>query len=73
MATLAMQAKYRLAREVAYADWRATFESLAGEPSFRDFVCLYLADGSKRDRNRVQVRVLGRSTRDRRVRDQDAA
>ncbi len=55
MATQAMQAKYRLAREVAYADGRATFESLAAEPSFRDFVCLYLAEGSKRDRNRVQV------------------
>lgn len=55
MATRAMQAKYRLAREIAYADGRATFESLSAEPSFRDFVCLYLAEGSKRDRNRVQV------------------
>ena len=25
--------------------------SLAADPSFRDFVCLYLAEGSKRDRN----------------------
>ena len=31
MATQAMQAKYRQAREVAYADGRATFESLAAE------------------------------------------
>ena len=55
MATRAMQAKYRLAREAAYADGRATFASLATDPSFRDFVCLYLAEGSKRSRNRVQV------------------
>lgn len=55
MATRAMQAKYRLAREAAYAEGRATFMSSAAEPSFRDFVCLYLAEGSKRSRNRVQV------------------
>ena len=48
MATRAMQAKYRLAREAAYAEGRATFASLATDPSFRDFVCLYLAEGSKR-------------------------
>ena len=55
MATQAMQAKYRLAREAAYTEGRATFASLAAEASFRDFVCLYLAEGSKRDRNRVEV------------------
>jgi AcrR family transcriptional regulator len=55
MATQAMQAKYRLAREAAYAEGRAMFASLATDASFRDFVCLYLAEGSKRDRNRVQV------------------
>ena len=55
MATRAMQAKYRLAREAAYAEGRAMFASLAADASFRDFVCLYLAEGSKRDRNRVQV------------------
>lgn len=53
--TLAMQAKYRLARESAYAEGRATFDELARDRAFRDFVCLYLAEGSKRDRNRVQV------------------
>jgi AcrR family transcriptional regulator len=55
MATQAMQLKYRLAREAAYAEGRATFALLAAVPSFRDFICLYLAEGSKRDRNRVQV------------------
>jgi AcrR family transcriptional regulator len=55
MATQAMQAKYRLAREAAYAEGRATFASLSTDRSFRDFVCLYLAEGSKRRRNEVQV------------------
>jgi hypothetical protein len=55
MGTQAMQAKYRLAREAAYAEGRATFASMATDPSFRDFVCLYLAEGSKRHRNEVQV------------------
>ena len=55
MGTQAMQAKYRLAREAAYAEGRATFAALAADPSFRDFVCLYLAEGSKRHRNEVQV------------------
>jgi hypothetical protein len=53
--SLAMQRKYRLLRENAYADGLATFDVLARDPTFRDFVCLYLAEGSKRDRNKVQV------------------
>jgi hypothetical protein len=53
--SLAMQRKYRLLRENAYADGLATFDVLAPDPTFRDFVCLYLAEGSKRDRNKVQV------------------
>jgi hypothetical protein len=55
MGNRAMQAKYRLARDAAYAEGRATFASLATDPTFRDFVCLYLAEGSKRRRNEVQV------------------
>ena len=51
----AMQRTYRLAREAAYAEGRATFDELASDPTFRDFIGLYLAEGSKRDRNRVQV------------------
>ena len=43
---LAMQEKYRRAREAAYEEGRASFDELAVDPSFRDFVCLYLAEGS---------------------------
>ena len=50
-----MQAKYRRLREAAYAEGRKSFDELARDPSFRDFVCLYLAEGYKRDRNCVSV------------------
>jgi hypothetical protein len=53
--TLAMQEKYRRRREAAYAEGRASFDELAVDPSFRDFVCLYLAEGYKRHRNYVSV------------------
>jgi hypothetical protein len=52
---LAMQAKYRRLREAAYEEGRETFDELALDPSFRDFVCLYLAEGYKRHRNYVAV------------------
>jgi hypothetical protein len=54
----AMQAKYRKLREEAYEEGRRTFPTLAGDPLFRDFVTLYIAEGYKRDRNKV---VLGNS------------
>ena len=47
----AMQRKYRLLREEAYARGAKEFEQLALDPTFRDFVCLYIAEGYKRDRN----------------------
>jgi transposase-like protein len=53
--SIAMQAKYRRLREAAYAEGRERFDDLARDPSFRDFVCLYLAEGNKRRRNRVSV------------------
>jgi excisionase family DNA binding protein len=53
--TLAMQSKYRRLREEAYAEGEAEFDRLAVDPSFRDFVCLYIAEGYKRNRNRVAV------------------
>ena len=54
----AMQAKYRALREGAYQEGRRTFPALAEDPLFRDFVTLYIAEGYKRDRNKV---VLGNS------------
>jgi hypothetical protein len=51
----AMQRRYRLMREEAYQEGLESFDELARDPSFRDFVCLYIAEGSKRNRNRVAI------------------
>src|SRR6266511_3894702 len=55
LGNVAMQAKYRRLREGAYEEGRATFVALAREPLFRDFIALYIAEGSKRDRNLVAL------------------
>jgi transposase-like protein len=55
-ATLAMQRKFRLLREAAYQDGVDSFDSMiAADPTFRDFVCMHVGEGSKRDRNRVSL------------------
>jgi hypothetical protein len=54
-ATRTMVARCRDARELAYEQGRETFDELARDPSFRDFINLYLAEGYKRSRNRVAI------------------
>jgi hypothetical protein len=51
----AMQAKYRKLREDAYAQGLAEFDELVVQPTFRDFVVLYIAEGYKRNRNVVSL------------------
>ena len=51
----AMQRKYRLLREQAYSEGIGEFDELAVDPTFRDFVCLYIAEGYKRNRNAVSI------------------
>jgi hypothetical protein len=41
--------------EAAYEEGLATFEELSAQPTFRDFVCIYLAQGEQRDRTRVAL------------------
>jgi excisionase family DNA binding protein len=53
--TRAMQRKYRLLREQAYQEGLRSYAELVGEPGFRDFVCLYVAEGYKRTRHQVSV------------------
>jgi hypothetical protein len=50
-----MRRKYRELRETAYAQGRREFHELAAIPTFRDFVCLYIAEGYKRQRNTVAL------------------
>jgi transposase-like protein len=50
-----MRRKYRELREAAYAQGKREFEGLARLPTFSDFVCLYIAEGYKRQRNTVSL------------------
>ena len=45
----------REAREAAYAMGAQQYLALRTEPTFRDFLCLYIGEGSKRNRNRVEI------------------
>ena len=53
--TRAMQAKYRRLREPAYEQGCAEYDELLVEPTFRDFVVLYIAEGYKRSRNTASL------------------
>lgn len=50
-----MRRKYRFLREEAYAQGEREFAELAQDPCFRDFVCLYIAEGFKRTRHTVSL------------------
>jgi hypothetical protein len=50
-----MQRKYRLLREAAHREGEESFDELAADPTFRDFVALYIAEGYKRSRNTVSI------------------
>lgn len=50
-----MQIKFRRLREEAYREGAASFQRLATDRTFRDFVCLYVAEGYKRSRNTVSI------------------
>lgn len=55
LGTKAMQRTYRRRREVAYREGLESFDALDAEPTFRDFVALYIAEGYKRNRNCVAI------------------
>lgn len=50
-----MRAKYKRLRDECYELGRWEFPRLCREPGFRDFVCMYIAEGFKRNRNRVSL------------------
>jgi hypothetical protein len=52
---LAMVRKHRRLRDAAYDEGWNSFERLAENPTFRDFICLYIGEGGKRNRNRVSI------------------
>lgn len=53
--TRRMQRKYALQRAAAYLQGRIEFADLIEEPTFREFVCMYMAEGYKRSRHTVAV------------------
>lgn len=50
-----MQRRFALRRAAAYLQGRIEFDDLIQEPTFRDFLCLYMGEGYKRCRNTVGV------------------
>lgn len=42
-------------REAAYEEGLETFGELSAQPTFRDFICIYLVQGGQRDRTRVAL------------------
>jgi hypothetical protein len=54
-ASRAAERKYRLLREAAHREGLESFDELASDPTFRDFVALYIAEGYKRNRNVVSI------------------
>ncbi len=55
----------RQKRQAAYEQGAAEFAALAKDPTFRDFVCMYMGEGYKRNRNRVSRRELRSDRRSR--------
>ena len=53
--TLEMQRRAKARRDAAYEQGWGEFDTLAKEPTFRDFVCLYVGEGTKRKRNDVAI------------------
>lgn len=50
-----MQKKYEKLRNAAYDHGKEHAPALLGDPDVRDFVVLYLAEGSRRERNSVAI------------------
>lgn len=53
--TRTMQEKFRRARHEAYELGCSEFPKRSSDPSFRDFVCMYIGEGYRRNRNRVAL------------------
>ena len=51
----ANSARARAKREAAYAEGVQMYPELILKPTFRDFICMYIGDGYKRNRNRVSI------------------
>lgn len=48
-------ARFKRLRDEAYEQGWQEYDELISQPSFRDFVCMYIGEGSKRSRNVVAI------------------
>ncbi len=48
-------ARYKARRDAAYRQGWDEYPALVAEPTFNAFVCMYIGEGYKRDRNRVSL------------------
>lgn len=55
LGTESMRRNYAQLREDAYERGRSQYDERSEDPTFQHFVCLYLAEGYKRDRNQVSI------------------
>jgi excisionase family DNA binding protein len=53
--TRAVKRKFRLLREAAYREGEESYGRLLLDPTFREFICLYIGEGYKRSRNVVSL------------------
>jgi len=53
--SVANRDRYRRLREAAYALGVAQYPELVRDPTFRDFICMYIGEGSKRSRNALAI------------------
>jgi transcriptional regulator with XRE-family HTH domain len=54
-ASRANRENHRRLRATAYHQGRKEFSVLLAQPTFRDFVCMYIGEGYKRNRNAVSI------------------
>jgi transcriptional regulator with XRE-family HTH domain len=54
-ASRANRENHRRLRAAAYHQGREEFSVLLAQPTFRDFVCMYIGEGYKRNRNAVSI------------------
>ncbi|MFL5953627.1 MAG: helix-turn-helix transcriptional regulator [Gaiellaceae bacterium] len=47
--------RYKERRDAAYDEGYEDYDVLIAEPGFRDFLCMYIGEGSKRNRNSVAI------------------
>lgn len=54
-ASNANKEKHKKLRKEAYESGKSSFKKLSEDPTFRDFVCMYLGEGYRKNKNQVAI------------------